>query len=800
MKRWLSWTSLLSTVFVAYFTYTFYALYRVAVPEIPPLESSDGRQKPAISPLWLKAKKGLTFELSLSLAQSLGHKQQKQAKDAAPQELTVLRVDRLPYNWTLGAAVQLEFEIVRNEKAKAPAGLRVFCSDSATDSTSSVDGLAKNPTCRKAAKFLDKSSNCTRSNARGWTARPEDEATGAAFELQGNSLLLTAGKKFMSTWRSLWRSSSSEEEEETQTGPVLLTELIDGAEVTEGVNLSPSEYGVPSLQCAPGGAANSAITARRIATALTSGSVVYAHSKVYWSGSSKAKEEQLLDPTKVLYASTPLVSPTDYRPPKQTRFLLQDPWGTETAERYRQALQVNGTLPVETASKTLLAPQAMDRLKGKKRGGGYTRLFLNTTTGPALPSSSSSSSTSYYLPSTGHDWPYFCGSLDVKLIMDIQPLPRDEIPQQLRPFIRLDPSGAHYIPLLAANPVRPARESYHPLNHSISTPIPLKVTFKPLSIGSWQLLQVMDNALTTQQSLGASDKDTDEVVRLLSDTPLWLLTLTFVVSVFHLLLDLLAIKSDVSFWKSTKSLKGISSRSLFIQLVSNIVITAYLWIEDSSLLVLIPQGLSTLLLVWKLLKALGFVLTTRFGVVPWVTFDASLAATATAETDQYDREAITFMSLALSPLLVGFATYALVYQQFGGWLDYALTTAVTAIYGFGFVLMTPQLWLNYRLKSVAAMPLTVFAYRFFNTIIDDVFAAIITMPMAARLSVFRDDIIFIVLMVQRWKYKTDLTRAAESWEGGGEAPSESRAEAEAKPAAASVSDGDRKGESSRKDD
>jgi hypothetical protein len=69
------------------------------------------------------------------------------------------------------------------------------------------------------------------------------------------------------------------------------------------------------------------------------------------------------------------------------------------------------------------------------------------------------------------------------------------------------------------------------------------------------------------------------------------------------------------------------------------------------------------------------------------------------------------------------------YAEWTGWFDWALSTAVAAVYSFGFVLMTPQLWVNYRLKSVAAMPWKVLGYRFFNTVIDDLFAAIIKMPL-----------------------------------------------------------------------
>lgn len=56
-----------------------------------------------------------------------------------------------------------------------------------------------------------------------------------------------------------------------------------------------------------------------------------------------------------------------------------------------------------------------------------------------------------------------------------------------------------------------------------------------------------------------------------------------------------------------------------------------------------------------------------------------------------------------------------------------------------------------------------FAYRFLNTIIDDLFSFIIPMPTMHRLSVFRDDVVFVILLYQRWLYPVDRKRrAAES--------------------------------------
>ena len=93
------------------------------------------------------------------------------------------------------------------------------------------------------------------------------------------------------------------------------------------------------------------------------------------------------------------------------------------------------------------------------------------------------------------------------------------------------------------------------------------------------------------------------------------------------------------------------------------------------------------------------------------------------------------------------------------------------MYAFGFALMTPQLWINYKLRSVAHMPWGVLAYRFFNTVIDDLFAAVIRMPLMHRISVFRDDIIFVAYMCQRWRYPVDKARPSEGYdEDAGDAP------------------------------
>ena len=111
-----------------------------------------------------------------------------------------------------------------------------------------------------------------------------------------------------------------------------------------------------------------------------------------------------------------------------------------------------------------------------------------------------------------------------------------------------------------------------------------------------------------------------------------------------------------------------------------------------------------------------------------------------------------------------YAVYSANYILHKSWFMFVLNTMVGGIYMFGFIQMTPQLYINYKLKSVEHMPQKTLFYKFLNTIIDDLFSFIITMPTMHRISCFRDDIIFVIYMYQRWIYKVDETRGVHASE------------------------------------
>jgi len=78
-----------------------------------------------------------------------------------------------------------------------------------------------------------------------------------------------------------------------------------------------------------------------------------------------------------------------------------------------------------------------------------------------------------------------------------------------------------------------------------------------------------------------------------------------------------------------------------------------------------------------------------------------------------------------------------------------------------FCLCCRNCFVNYKLRSVAHLPWRAFMYKAFNTFIDDLFAFVIHMPTAHRVACFRDDIVFVAYLYQRWLYPVDRARVNE---------------------------------------
>uniref|UniRef100_A0A3Q2QG50 Lipid scramblase CLPTM1L n=1 Tax=Fundulus heteroclitus TaxID=8078 RepID=A0A3Q2QG50_FUNHE len=291
---------------------------------------------------------------------------------------------------------------------------------------------------------------------------------------------------------------------------------------------------------------------------------------------------------------------------------------------------------------------------------------------------------------------------------------------------------------------------------STSTELPLTVSYDSISLGRLRFWIHMQDAVYSLQQFGFTEKDADEIKGIFVDTNLYFLALTFFVAAFHLLFDFLAFKNDISFWKQKKSMVGMSSKAVLWRCFSTIVIFLYLFDEQTSLLVLIPAGI-------------GSIIEVRTHLCTQTLMDCRLDENkmfgkldeSERRTEEYDTLAMKYLSYLLYPLCIGGALYALIFLRYKSWYSWLINSLVNGVYAFGFLFMLPQLFVNYKLKSVAHLPWKAFMYKAFNTFIDDVFAFIITMPTSHRLACFRDDVVFLIYLYQRWLYPVDRTRVNE---------------------------------------
>lgn len=287
-------------------------------------------------------------------------------------------------------------------------------------------------------------------------------------------------------------------------------------------------------------------------------------------------------------------------------------------------------------------------------------------------------------------------------------------------------------------------EKYIPLNQSISS-LPLRISFDRsdveeddnfhrstataggISPARWRLLSHLSQAIESQKELGFDQSDIDDLRRLIADTNVTLLGITVLASALHLLFEFLTFKNEVSFWRNNKDLTGLSVRSLFFDMIGQFVILLFLIEKESSLLMIIPSACGVLIAMWKCQRAAGFALVkadptkgaSSWNYIPRL-FGLEVRATRLesmkqasenskrtqkddlqALTMECDRIATSTLSRFLVPLVVGYALFSFAGEEHSGWYSWFITTASSAVYALGFALMCPQLFLNYKLKSVA---------------------------------------------------------------------------------------------------
>lgn len=209
-------------------------------------------------------------------------------------------------------------------------------------------------------------------------------------------------------------------------------------------------------------------------------------------------------------------------------------------------------------------------------------------------------------------------------------------------------------------------------------------------------------------------------------------------------------------------MKGTSVRSLYVNCFFQTVILLYLYDNETSYMILLSTAIGVCIEYWKLSKVFQKININWVSgrLMPIVSLQI-LDIDQDFSTREADAIITTHLLHVIIPLIIGYSVYSLLYISHKSFYSWILNSLVGFVYSFGFILMVPQLYINYKLKSVAHMPWKAMVYKSLNTFIDDLFAFIVKMPLLHRLSCFRDDIIFFIFLYQRWIYRIDYSRINE---------------------------------------
>ncbi|KAL3448522.1 cleft lip and palate transmembrane protein 1-domain-containing protein [Aspergillus insuetus] len=386
---------------------------------------------------------------------------------------------------------------------------------------------------------------------------------------------------------------------------------------------------------------------------------------------------------------------------------------------------------------------------------------------------------------------YYHPNFTISVIPDSANMKYRQIHPAIRRHTQLEATGARdasgqngwYYPIVYLNTFWQLKTHMQELNSTVET-VPLRFTLNNLQNWKFSMIaSIDDNAKQTakqaaygQSTPGGGDGSEFEMIKeVLLDTNIWLLGTTGVVTILHMIFETLAFKNDISHWRKKKDVVGTSVRTILANVFMQGVIFLYLVdnSENTSWMILASQGFGILLEAWKITKTVDVRLrpppaNSFFSFLPYViVFEDKHKLTETEKkTQEYDEIAFRYLYIIAVPLLGAYAAYSLMYNTHKSWYSYIIETLVGSVYAYGFLMMVPSLYINYRLKSVAHMPGKAMTYKFLNTFIDDLFAFTVKMPWLHRLATLRDDVIFFIWLYQSYKYKVDYTRVNEFGQGG----------------------------------
>ncbi|XP_072317302.1 lipid scramblase CLPTM1L-like [Eucyclogobius newberryi] len=331
------------------------------------------------------------------------------------------------------------------------------------------------------------------------------------------------------------------------------------------------------------------------------------------------------------------------------------------------------------------------------------------------------------------------------------------VPSDVRRFMRISKNEREvtYLPLLLVNELSFRVRDLMEINRS-SVQLPLTLSYEGVSLRRFRFLVQLQDMVYSLRQFGFTEENIDEIKETLLGSNLYLLILTALITSLQLVCEFLALKNDISSWREKSSMAGVSRKTVLWRSLSTLLIFMHL-LEGTSLLVLIPIGLGAFVEVWKVFKVFKIQLQ-------WKGLTVNKMDDEEKKTVEYDTQASRYLSYLIYPLCISGAIFSLAYLRQKCYFSWLLNTLVTGVYALCFLSMAPQLFINYKLKSVSHLQGAVLVYRGVNTFISDLcyaasfFNPSLLLTSSHQLCCFRDELFLLLYLYQWRKYATKSRR------------------------------------------
>lgn len=313
---------------------------------------------------------------------------------------------------------------------------------------------------------------------------------------------------------------------------------------------------------------------------------------------------------------------------------------------------------------------------------------------------------------------YYHSNFTLSFISNAGPANYPSLHPAVKQYYMLEATGARdetgkngwFYPLLYHNTFWQMKKDMVELNSTIPyETLPMNIHISTLANWQFSVMASMDEGMKEtarkaaqgQTSPGGGDGSEMEMFKeILLDSNMYLLGTTAIVSVLHMIFELLAFKSDVGHWRKKKDNVGVSVRTILTNVVMQAIIFLYLLDnnENTSWMILFGQGMGIAIEFWKITKTVNVRVrepgpnSSFRGILPYVVvFEDKHKLSETEEkTDEYDKIAFKYMGMIAVPLLLAYAAYSLMYESHKSWYSFIITTLVGSVYAYGFLMMVSR--------------------------------------------------------------------------------------------------------------